>query len=73
MQPWFGSGGTTAWAVGLRDRHARFLRQPLDRVGEAYTLGEHDELEYVTVLARGEVEPGALVVVDEEGGRPAPA
>jgi hypothetical protein len=57
-----------AWA-GRRDGQAGLLRQPLDRLGEAQALGEHHELEDVAVLARREIEPGALVVVDEKRGR----
>jgi hypothetical protein len=52
-----------------RHRHAGLPGQPLDRLGEAHALGEHDEVENVAVLARGEVKPHRLLVVDEEGRR----
>ena len=44
-------------------------RQPLDRLREAHAFGQHDEIENVAVLARGEVEPHRLLVIDEERRR----
>jgi hypothetical protein len=43
--------------------------QPLHRFGKGHALGEHDEIENVAVLARGEIEPHRLLVIDEERGR----
>ncbi len=53
----------------LRQRHAGHLREPLDRFREADAFGFHDEIENAAVLLRGEIEPGLLLVVDEEGRR----
>jgi hypothetical protein len=53
--------------VALGHRHARLVRQPLDRLGEGKPLGLHEEGENVAVLAGGEIEPPALRVIDEEG------
>ena len=57
------------FARDLRQRHAGHLRQPLDRFREADAFRLHDEVEDRAVLARGEIEPGLLLVVDEEGRR----
>ena len=42
--------------------------EPLDGLGEGEPLGLDQEGEDVAVLAGGEIEPGALLVIDEEGG-----
>ena len=52
-----------------RDRDAGLPGQALDRLGEAHSLGHHHEVENVAVLARGEVEPHRLLVIDEERRR----
>ncbi len=52
-----------------RQRHAGLRREPLDRFREAHALGEHEKVENVAVLARGEVEPHRLLVIDEERRR----
>ena len=52
-----------------RHGNAGLAGQPLDRLGEAHALGQHDKVEDVAVLARGEVEPHRLVVIDEERRR----
>ena len=44
-------------------------REPLDRLGEAEPLGHHHEIEDVAVLARREVEPHRLLVIDEKRRR----
>ena len=48
--------------------HAGLAGQPLDGLGEGEPLGLHHEGEDVAVLAGGEIEPLALLVIDEEGG-----
>ena len=53
----------------FRQRHAGHLRQALDRLREADAFRLHDEVENAAVLAGGEIEPGLLLVVDEEGRR----
>ena len=44
-------------------------RQPLDGLGEGQALRLHHEVEDVAVLARREVEPSHLLVIDEERRR----
>ena len=56
-------------ARDFRQRHARHLRQPLDRFGERDAFALHDEIENAAVLAGGEIEPGLLLVVHEERRR----
>ena len=56
-------------ARDLRQRHAGHLRQPLDRFRKAHAFAFHDEVEDAAVLAGGEIEPGLLLVVHEEGRR----
>ncbi|MNR07062.1 hypothetical protein D3C85_1231650 [compost metagenome] len=50
--------------------HPRLARQPLHRLDEAETLGLLQEADDVAVLAGREVVEEALVVIDEEAGRP---
>gem|GEM_PF-4885504 len=57
------------FARGLGQRHAGHLCQPLDCFREANTFRLHDEIEDAAVLAGGEIEPGLLLVVHEEGRR----
>ena len=52
-----------------RQRHTGLRRQPLDRFREAHPLGQHEKIENIAVLARGEVEPHRLLVIDEERRR----
>ena len=56
-------------ARDLRQRHARHLRQALDRFRKAHAFAFHHEVEDAAVLAGGEIEPGLLLVVHEEGRR----
>src|SRR6185312_15510968 len=55
--------------VARRHGDARLLRQALDRLRERQALGLHEEGEDVAVLLGGEIEPLALLVIDEEGRR----
>src|SRR5262249_11646176 len=57
------------YTVDRGQRQARLLRQTLDSFRKAQALGEHDELEDVAVLAGREVEPRALLIVDEKRWR----
>ena len=49
-----------------RQGQARVRCQPLHRFGEGEPLGAHEKIENVAVLARGEVEPGHFLVIDEK-------
>ena len=53
----------------FRQLHAGHLRQALHRFGERDAFAFHDEIEDAAVLARGEIEPGLLLVIHEEGRR----
>ena len=44
----------------------RKIRSLLDRFREAHALSQHQEIEDVAVLARGEVKPHRLLVIDEK-------
>src|SRR5215472_11307428 len=63
-----------------RQRNAGLLRQSLDSFRKAHALCEHEKVKDVAVLARGEVEPHRLLIIDEErrrlllvkGGKPLP-
>ena len=54
----------------LGHRHACFLRQPLDGFGERQTLGRHQKLEDVAVLAGCKAVVEAFGIVDEKRRRP---
>ena len=51
----------------LGQRHAGHLREAFDRFRKAHAFAFHHEVEDAAVLAGGEIEPGLLLVVHEEG------
>ena len=53
----------------FRQCDAGHLREAFDRFGKGDAFGQHDEIENRAVLAGGEIEPGFLLVIDEEGRR----
>ena len=55
--------------IGFRQGKSGLAGEPLDRFGKTQTLGRHDEIENVAVAARGKIEPGHFLVVDEKGRR----
>ncbi len=52
-----------------RQRNARHRGKTLHRLGKRHALGLHQEVEDVAVQPGREVEPGLLLIIDEERGR----
>ncbi len=53
----------------FRQRQAGIGGEPFDRFGKGEALGRHEKIEDIAVLARGEIEPGHFLVIDEERRR----